>query len=173
MGEQAKNQHLHELLESFDTGMLITRHGEQNHARPMAIACVDETNCIWFATSIDSPKAEEIRADTRVSVTLQTSRKFVALSGTARLVSDRAKIEELWKETWKVWFPKGKTDPAIALIRVDVDDAEFWDNAGAKGVRYVFEAMKGLISGQRPDLMAGQHGRVRGPEVQQPTSSRR
>lgn len=171
MGEMGKKQHLHELLESIDTAMLITRHGEENHARPMAVAGVEGASTVWFVTSDDSPKAVEIRADARVSATFQTSRKFVALSGQAALVKDRAKVAELWKPDWKVWFPNGKDDPTIALIRVEVQDAEFWDNAGAKGIRYVFEAVKGLIAGERPEPVAGLHGRVRDGEAL-PESSR-
>jgi general stress protein 26 len=172
MGELEKKKHLHELLESFDTAMLITRHRDKLHARPMAVASVEGTNTVWFVSSIDSPKADEIREDPRVSATFQKERKFVALSGRGELVRDRAKIDALWKETWRLWFPNGKNDPSIALIRVNVEDAEFWDNAGAKGVRYVFEAVKGLIAGERPSTVEGQHGRVRATELQ-PESSRR
>jgi general stress protein 26 len=169
MGELEK-KHLHELLESFDTAMLITRHREKLHARPMAVASVEGANTVWFVSSIDSPKADEIRDDPRVSATFQKERKFVALSGRGELVRDRAKIAALWKDTWKVWFPNGKDDPSIALIRVAVEDAEYWDNAGAKGVRFAFEAVKGLIAGERPQPVEGQHGRVRATDA--PASSR-
>ena len=161
MGEIAKTKHLNELLDSFDTAMLLTRDGDQNHARPMAVAEVEATNTIWFVTSNGSPKVDEIRADSRVSVTFQSDRKFVALSGTSAVVKDRARIDALWKEAWKVWFPKGKEDPAIALIKVTVEDAEFWDNAGGNGIRYAFEAATALLTGERPEPVAGAHGRVK------------
>jgi general stress protein 26 len=161
MGEMTKTKHLKELLESFDTAMLLTRDGDQNHARPMAIADIEGASTIWFVTSKESPKADEIRHDERVSVTCQSDRRFVALSGTSTLVRDRAKIDALWKEQWKVWFPNGKDDPSIALIKVTVEDAEFWDNAGAKGIRYAVEAVKGLIAGERPQQVEGTHGRVK------------
>ncbi len=172
MGEIAKTKHLSELLESFDTAMLVTRHGDGNHARPMAIAEIEGASTLWFVTSDDSPKADEIRHDARVSVTFQSARKFIALSGRSALVHDPERVAALWKETWKIWFPKGKHDPTIALIRVSVEDAEFWDNAGGKGVRYVFEAVKGLIKGERPEGVAGAHGRVQTSDMQ-PSSSRR
>ena len=161
MGEVSKTKHLNELLESFDTAMLLTRDGDQNHARPMAIAEIEGANTLWFVTSNESPKAEEIRGDTRVSVTLQSERRFVALSGTSALVRDRERIDALWKDAWKVWFPEGKDDPSIALIKVTVKDAEFWDNAGGKGICYAFEAAKALISGERPEPVPGAHGRVK------------
>lgn len=55
---------------------------------------------------------------------------------------------------------------------MNVEDAEFWDNAGAKGVRYVFEAVKGLIARERPVPVEDQHGRVRPTELQQESSRR-
>jgi general stress protein 26 len=161
MGESAKKKHLHELLEAFDTAMFVTRHGDHLHARPMAVAAVDGANCVWLATSLASPKAAEIRSNARVSATFQSRNRYVALSGSAELVTDRAKIHALWKEAWRAWFPQGKDDPQLALIRVDVDDAEFWDDAGAKGVRHVFEAVKALASRERPAPTPGEHGRVK------------
>lgn len=175
MGTTAGNvekKHLHELLESFDTAMLITRHHDGNHARPMAVAAVEGSDCVWFVMSDDSPKAAEIRADSRVSATFQAARKFVALSGTAEIVHDRAKIHALWKDAWRVWFPNGKDDPSISLIRVSVDDAELWDDAGAKGVKYVFEAVKSVLAGERPSHAAGQHARIKAPD-REVASSRR
>ena len=163
MGESSKQAHLKDLLEAFDTAMLITRHGEREHARPMAIAGVEDANTLWFVTSDDSPKSDEIRSDARASVTLQSATRYVALSGIARLVDDRRKIDELWKPTWKAWFPNGKDDPKLVLIRVSVTDAEFWDNAGTKGIRYAFEAAKALVTGEPAAPVSGQHGRVTSP----------
>jgi general stress protein 26 len=163
MGENSK-EHLKELLESFDTAMLITRAGEREHARPMAVAGVEGANTLWFVTATTAPKSEEIRRDSRVSVTFQSDWRFVALSGRATLVTDRAKLDQLWKPAWKVWFPEGKDDPTIALIRVTVTDAEFWDNAGTKGIRYAFEAAKALLTNERPPEVEGLHGRVKSPD---------
>jgi general stress protein 26 len=163
MNENPK-EHLKELLESFDTAMLITRCGELEHARPMAVAKVEthgDVTTIWFVTSRDAPKSDEIRNDSRVSATFQSGSRYVALSGTAELAADPAKIKELWKPTWKVWFPEGKDDPKLELIKVNVTDAEFWDNAGTKGIRYVFEAAKALMRHKTPEPMAGLHGRVK------------
>lgn len=159
MGEKSK-AHLKELLESFDTAMLITRHGEDVHARPMAVAAIEGANTVWFVTGDASPKADEIKSDERVSATFQGRFEFVALSGRASIVRDRKKIEELWQTSWKAWFPNGKDDPNIALIRVTVTDAEFWDMAGAKGIRYAFEVAKAVLTGDTPDITGGQHGRL-------------
>jgi general stress protein 26 len=169
MGEKA---HLKQLLESFDTAMLITRHGESMHARPMAVARVEGESTLWFVTSDPSPKSTEIRTDERVSATFHGKSQFVALSGLATLVRDRKKIEELWQTSWKAWFPNGKDDPSIALIRVTVQDAELWDNAGSNGIRYAFEMAKSVITGDTPEITAAQHARVNATEKGTPPASK-
>jgi len=159
MGEKSK-AHLKDLLESFHTAMLITRDGETMHARPMAVAGVEGSSTLWFVTGESSPKSNEIKSDERVSATFQGPLKFVALSGTATLVRDRNKIEELWQTSWKAWFPNGKDDPNLTLIRVTVTDAELWDTAGTKGIRYAFEVAKAIVTGDTPTISQGQHERI-------------
>ena len=159
MGESTK-EHLKSLLESFDTAMLVTEDGDELHARPMAVADLEEASTLWFVTSRETPKSYEIQRDRRVSVTFQSSARYVALSGVADLVDDRARIHRLWKPSWRVWFPNGADDPQLVLIRVTVTDAELWDNAGSKGIRYAFEAAKALLRREAPAPVEGQHGRV-------------
>jgi len=171
MGESTK-QHLKQLLESFDTAMLITRCGDRAHARPMAVAAIEGANTIWFATAMTAPKAEEIRKDSRISATFQGRGRYVALSGCAELVTDREKIHELYKPTWRLWFPQGKDDPALVLIKVSVTDAEYWDNTGARGLRYAFEAAKALVTKHQVTAGAGQHGRIKAANGGEPISMR-
>jgi len=171
MAESTK-QHLKELLESFDTAMLVTRHDDRDHARPMAVAGVEGASTLWFVTSQNTPKSEEIRRDGRVSVTFQSDKRYVALSGVAELMTDPAKIDELWKTSWNVWFPQGKDDPNLVLIRVTVTDAELWDHAGSKGIRYAFEAAKALVTGKTTELGEDLHARVKPSPGGEPVSQR-
>ncbi|MGA3121716.1 MAG: pyridoxamine 5'-phosphate oxidase family protein [Polyangiaceae bacterium] len=76
--KENKRKHLQELLEAFDSAMLITRHGDEAHARPMAIAGIEGPTVLWFVTSDDSPKADEIRYDSAAVVTAQSGRRFAA-----------------------------------------------------------------------------------------------
>jgi general stress protein 26 len=148
--EAEKHSRLMELLSHFETAMLVTRAGEQMRARPLSIAESGEDGAVYFSTAIDSPKVAELEADPHVNVVMQDGRRFVSLSGTARVVRDRALIERLWKPSWKVWFPKGKDDPSLCLLRVDPTEAGYWDMSGSRGVRYVFEMAKAYVTGSRP-----------------------
>jgi general stress protein 26 len=52
---------------------------------------------------------------------------FACLSGTARIDNDFAQIDKLWNKQVEAWFPGGKDDPNLALLRFDIDDAELWE----------------------------------------------
>jgi len=152
MTTQAKKQ-FHEILTDFDNAMLVTRAPDRLlHARPMAIAEVEPDGDVWFVTSSASGKVDEILDDPIVAVTLQSGSRFLSLSGTASLSDDRSRIAELWKEPWKVWFPEGKDDPDLVLLKVTASEGEYWDNSGLNGLKYAFEAGKADLQGERPDL---------------------
>jgi len=40
-------------------------------------------------------------------------------------------IEELWSDAMKAFFPKGKNDPNLTLLEVDVHSVEYWDGPGS------------------------------------------
>jgi general stress protein 26 len=141
----------HELLRAFDTATVITRTRAGNlHGRPMAVADVAEDGTLWFITNVDSTKVLEIRADSRGMVSLQRDRSFATINGHFELIADRARVDQLWKEAYRVWFD-GKGDPELVLLRFTPFDAEYWDNSGAHGVKHAFEAMKAYLSGQKID----------------------
>ncbi|RYD98131.1 MAG: general stress protein [Sphingomonadales bacterium] len=52
---------------------------------------------------------------------------FACLAGTARVDNDFAQIEKLWSPQVEAWFPGGKDDPNLALLRFDIADAELWE----------------------------------------------
>ena len=151
LSESEKRDRLHELVSKFSTAMLVTRTREGAlRARPLSIAAKRDDGGIYFSTAIDSPKVDELEGDAHVAVTMQDGRRFVSLSGVARVVRDRALVDELWSEAWKVWFPKGKDDPSLAVLVVEPSEAAYWDMSGTTGLRYVFEMAKAYATGTRP-----------------------
>jgi general stress protein 26 len=155
-------EHLYDLLKGFETAMLVTRARDGNmHARPMAVAEMRADADAYFVTSIDSPKIAEIYADADVLLTFQSAHQYAAIYGRVNVVRDRALIDRLWKETWKAWFPRGRSDPAIALLRFDADRGELWNDLGMRGVQYAFEAAKAYLTGGPARAEVDQRGRTR------------
>lgn len=156
-------QKFRDLLRDFDTGILVTHAGNDRlHGRPMAVAQVEDNCDIWFVTGMDTPKMDEIRSNDHVLVTFQNGRdRSLSVRGRAELIRDPQKLDEIWHEEFKAWFPGGKEDPNVALIHVRTDEGEYWDNAGANKVTYTVEALKAYFTNSKPDIKEGkQHGRL-------------
>ncbi len=153
---------LHGLLKNFNTVMLVTMDGGKCHARPMAVARVDENTDVWLFTSRDSPKVREIVADSNVQVIGQDSwTSCVVLAGRAHVVEDRPMIRDMWKPALKVWFPGGAEDPNIVLLHIKGERAEYWDSTGMNRFSYLYQSIKALATGTTPEISnGGQHGNV-------------
>jgi len=146
-----KREHVRKLVSGFDTAMLVTSALTGGlHSRPLSIAKMSDDDTLYFATSIDSEKVLEIERNSSVNIVLQDGRRFVSLSGRARIVRDRTLIHELWSEAWKIWFPQGEKDPTLCLLAVDPLEAGYWDGAGATGLRYLFEMARAYVANERP-----------------------
>lgn len=162
MGMAAKQERLYDVIKDFDEALLVTSTPNGRcHARPMAVAEIREDGDIFFATSVDSPKIVEIAANPEVVVTFQGRAQFAAVAGRAEVIKDRDLIEQLWSEAWKVWFPKGMSDPSLCLIRVDGRAGEYWDNAGMQGIKHAFQQAKAYVQGRTPLKDEKQNAKVR------------
>ena len=58
--------------------------------------------------------------------------EWTSIAGTAEVVHDRAKAEQLWSKPLEAWFPDGLDTEGLALIKVHGDTAEYWDAATSK-----------------------------------------
>jgi general stress protein 26 len=98
-------------------------------SRPMANLKGGFDSDLWFVTRSSAPKAEEIKDNQHVNVAYADpeAERFVSISGLASLVREPERIQELWSRRLRTWFPGGKKDPELALIRVRIDRAEVWD----------------------------------------------
>ena len=145
---QKAEQHFFEILKEFDNAMLVT-HGAATglHARPMAIADVDKDGSVWFITGDDTAKVYELEKDPGLLAVMQSKTKQLVVGGRGELRRDPAKVQELWKETFRAWF-KDKNDPSIVLIRLNPIEAEYWDMSGLQGVKFALNVAKAVVSGQ-------------------------
>lgn len=159
---ESQSEKFCELLKKFDTAILVTASAEGMIGRPMAIAGVEEDCRLWFFTAKNTEKTGEIEHDSNVLVTCQRDHgTYLSLTGTAQLVDDRAKISELWKESFQVWFPEGKVDPRIVLVHVIPERGEFWDTSGTGKIDYLIQSLKAYATKTTPKVQEGeQHGRV-------------
>lgn len=161
MQENERKEFL-KLLKNFDAAMLVTARDVELRSRPMAIAESTDDGRLWFVTSVDSAKLDEITEHPQVNVAMQANRKFLSVSGTIRATRDPVKINELWNDSIGLWFEKGRDDPELILLEVVPRYAEYWDRSGFEAAKFMFEAAKSAITGEALDEdEAGAHGKVR------------
>jgi len=143
---------LEKLIEGIDFAMLTTIDGDVLRSRPMSTQDFEFDGSLWFFTSSNTHKVDEINKDNRVNVSYAApdSNKYVSVSGTAEIIKDQAKIDEYWSEIHKAWFPEGKDSPDLVLLRVNVEQAEYWDSPSSTIVQ-IAGFLKAIATGERAD----------------------
>ena len=138
---------LTELVKDIQIAMLTTVEADGSlHSRPMGTQDI-QGNTLWFFLKDDSRKAQEVVRDSRVNVSYSDANTWVSVSGVATITRDRSKIDELWKEELKAWFPDGKAEPHLALMQVQIHEAEYWDVTSSSMVR-LFGYVKAKLTGK-------------------------
>ena len=140
-----------ELIKDVGTALMVTSTDQGMRGRPMVAVNKEFSGELWFASRKDTPKLGEIAGESHVLLAYSEpkSQNYVSVAGTAQVVHDSAKVQELWSEGLRVWFPKGPDDPNIALIRVKVDSAEYWDSPSSKWL-YAYGYAKARLTGEAP-----------------------
>lgn len=114
--------------------------------RPMAIQEVSDDGNFWFFSANDSDKNREIVADPRVQLFISnpSNYEFLSVYGYATISRDQKRIDELWTDLAKAWFPDGKDDPGITLIKFEPEQGFYWDTKSGKLVSLIKIAASAL-----------------------------
>ncbi|HTE17988.1 MAG TPA: pyridoxamine 5'-phosphate oxidase family protein [Armatimonadota bacterium] len=158
---EKKLDQMYGLVEGIEIAMLTTRRIDGHLvSRPMATQARVEGADLWFVTDGEADKMDELQHDPHVNVSYyrDKTREWVSVSATARVVTDRAKIHELYRPDWKAWFPDdgpgrdgGPDDSRLALIAVDAHSVVYMVSNTPRPV-VLFEVVKGIITGTQPDV---------------------
>ncbi|WP_299760656.1 pyridoxamine 5'-phosphate oxidase family protein [uncultured Pontibacter sp.] len=118
-------------------------------SRPMKTQKTEADGDLWFFTGYESGKTHEIEHDAHVNLSFADpdDNLYVSISGKAQVLRDQQKIDELWSSDMKAWFPDGKEDKNIGLIRVKIDKAEYWDTPNNTMV-ILYGMAKAAITGE-------------------------
>lgn len=142
---------------------MLTTENEEGflHSRPMGTLDASESGALWFFTGRSTLKAREIERHARVNLSYIGGDKetFVSIAGEARLVEDAAKAKAMWNPLMKAWFPQGLDDPDLVLMRVDVDEAEYWDT-GSRKMQTLIRFAKAMVGAGGREESSG-HGTLR------------
>lgn len=161
--------HLREMVKQIDFCMLTTLD-EQGwpHSRPMSTnSQVEFDGDLWFFIYGSSHKAAEIGREPKVNASFAdpANQNWVSMTGTAEIVRDRKKIAELWQPQLKAWFPKGIDEPDLALLKVNVEKAEYWDSPSST-IAHVYALASSALTGQPANLGENKKIDMRGGGLQ-------
>lgn len=146
----ASIEKLRDMVKNINFCMMTTIDEGQLRSRPMALnGNVEFDGDLWFFTYGSSHKVDEVNRHEEVNVSFSdpSQQLYVSMSGTAELVRDQAKIAELWEPKLKAWFPKELDEPDIALLKVSVTQAEYWD-APSGFVAHTIGVVKAALTGE-------------------------
>ncbi|HEX6222933.1 MAG TPA: pyridoxamine 5'-phosphate oxidase family protein [Chryseolinea sp.] len=148
-----------ELVSRSRVGMLGTLESGYFRFRPMSHVDIDDDGNIWFFTSKDSWKAEDIEQNPRVQLVYinESDSMYISIEGTARISVDTQRMKELFNPFVKAWFPKGLKDPSLALLAVHPHEVEYWSNDDSKILTYL-KVLVAATTGSQPSV--GSHGKL-------------
>ncbi len=141
---------LRDLIKDISIAMLTTIDKGVLRSRPMDTQQTEFDGDLWFMTSKKNHHVDEIKKDNRVNVSYASTddNTYVSVSGKADFSTDKAKIDELWSPEHKAWFPEGKDDPNLMLMKVTVEQAEYWDSSSSTFVQ-VTGFLKAMVTGEQ------------------------
>ncbi|EYB68323.1 pyridoxamine 5'-phosphate oxidase-like FMN-binding protein [Deinococcus phoenicis] len=129
---------------------MLTVTTDQGHlkAHPMTTQQTEFDGDVWFIGGKDTEQVQCMAARPQVNVSYSDPGKgnYVSIGGTAQLVEDRAKLEELWSDFYKAYFPQGIDDPNIQLIKISAHGAEYWESDGK--IKTLFQMARGAVTGK-------------------------
>lgn len=151
-----------DLVEDIDIAMLTTTDDDGNLvSRPMSTRQMDDAGNIWFFTAEDTEKVEEAQRHHDVGLAYCDAKgmRYVSVAGTAEVVRDRTKMEELYSTSHEIWFADGLETPGITLLKVTPMVVEFWEPAKGK-LALAAGALKSLVTRDTPDDDIMNHGHI-------------
>ena len=140
-------------LKSSNTGMLgLDQPGY--HSQPMTAYREEETGTIWFFTLDTTDLARDVAAGGQKGMFTYGSKDqevWACFHGSLSLSRNQAIIDKHWNPIVAAWYPDGKDDPHLTLIRFDGDDGRVWvSKKGAVG--FFFEVAKANLTKTPPDV---------------------
>ncbi|MEO6730168.1 MAG: pyridoxamine 5'-phosphate oxidase family protein [Ferruginibacter sp.] len=144
---------LKKLVKAADICMFATNLSSYPlSVRPMSTQDADDEGTLWFFSLASSNKNAELNADNRVQLFYSNmgSSEYLSVSGNAAILRDAQKAKELWSVWVKTWFTEGPDDPELTIIKVEPEQAYYWDTKNNKMVS-LLKIMTGAIIGKTMD----------------------
>ncbi len=125
---------------------------------PMAPQAYKDENAIFFITAAGSAadRAAKSGGEATFHVADPKANLYANVWGKLDESGDSKKLDDMWSAMAAAWFPEGRDDNTVRLVKFTPHDAEVW--ATESGAGYLYEIAKSNVTKDTPDT--GEHGRV-------------
>ena len=149
---EAVERRLWREIQDEQIGMLGVVGGDPHHFQPMTAFAEPDTGEIWFFTYNDTDLVLEIsQSDGQAMFVFQSKGIWACVGGQLSTQNDRARMDKYWNAVVSAWYPEGKDDPRLTMLRLDAEDAQVWI-AEAGPIKFAWEIARANARGQQPDL---------------------
>jgi len=123
------------------------------HFQPMTAFCEPETGQIWFFTRTETDLARAARgpADAMFVVQAKDQHFQACIGGRLEQQYDRARMDKYWNPIVAAWYPDGKDDPQLTMLRLQANDAQVWLSETSP-VRFFWEIAKANVTHDEPNV---------------------
>lgn len=140
------------VIDDVDIAMVTTIDSASSSrrlvSRPLSTQRAEDNGDVLFLTRRDTPFVRDIGMNPQVNVAYSSNKAWVSLAGEARLVEDRALVEQLWSKGASAYMEGGPDNPDNVVVRVAGDTAELWGGESLVGTAV---QMVRAMSGNRDD----------------------
>ncbi|MGC3980647.1 MAG: pyridoxamine 5'-phosphate oxidase family protein [Steroidobacteraceae bacterium] len=148
---------LRDLIKDIKFAMFTTRTSDGTLvSRPLTTQALnsDDPSTLWFFISKAGGVLNDITGDHHVGISYADPGKdtYVSVSGKVVLDDSLEHKKALWSPMNQAWFPNGPSDPDVALLRVDIKRAHYWDVQKNKLTQLYDYAIAALTGSQPRDL---------------------
>jgi general stress protein 26 len=126
-------------------------------ATPMSTQSVDDAGNVWFFSSKDSGRNENLKKDPRSQLIYSnpSDMDFMSIHGKSEVMIDTKKAEEMWSKHVEVWFPEGPGDSNLTIIKFIPLEGYYWDTKHGKMISMAKWAAAMLTGSKNDDSIEG------------------
>ncbi|MGE3247170.1 MAG: pyridoxamine 5'-phosphate oxidase family protein [Beijerinckiaceae bacterium] len=134
------------------TAVMLGSPDHADHMQPMAANGSPEEGLIWFFTRDDTDIAKKANGGTAHMCLVGKNQDYHAcVAGSLDTIRSQPHIDRFWNTVAAAWFPDGKHDPHLTLLRFRPSDAAIWASTGS-AISFGWQIAKANLTGSEPDV---------------------
>lgn len=130
------------LLASMGTTFLAT-HGPDGHpnVRALSVLKYEGLKTAWFMTGDSCDKIKELQKNPKCMVyatTMEDNKDYTELRlwGTVEILNDVETRSALWREEYSCYFPQGKDDPTLRVLKFTASSGAIQSSEGPEKLSF-------------------------------------